>query len=332
MPRGSKGHHSTRHRLRGSAQERYGGSLGAVEDDGGAEARNRPDGNGDGEGGDGSGGGCGGGPGVPPFRLAMWDLGQCDKKRCTGTRLVRQGVVHELRLGQSFPGVILSPNGTRSVSRQDAPLLAAKGLAVVDCSWNRLDDVPFGVHRPACAARRRAAPCPPSRPGGGGGRAAPASATPHATSGARALRAPTPLGQAGASHPRRPRRADLTPAPAPMGRPYQGRRAAAAALPGGCEPRQLRWGHSATAARRARPPPLLQERFAAPLGRSAAHRTHPARRPPLTPRSWRSLTTPLGSPPPSCPTPQAAPASCRVRRRSRPRAASAASGTRPSKS
>jgi pre-rRNA-processing protein TSR3 len=84
-------------------------------------------------------------------RLAMWDLGQCDKKRCTGecmrtcshsvlcfmlvslpdphspihppllcpldtgTRLVRQGCVKELRLGTPFPGVFLSPSGTRCV-------------------------------------------------------------------------------------------------------------------------------------------------------------------------------------------------------------------------
>jgi hypothetical protein len=32
----------------------------------------------------------------------------------------------------------------RVVSPQDADLIRAKGLAVVDCSWNRLDDVPFG--------------------------------------------------------------------------------------------------------------------------------------------------------------------------------------------
>ena len=81
---------------------------------------------------------------VIPFRLSMWDLGQCDKKRCTGTKLVRQNVVSELRLGIPFPGVILSPNGKCCVSNDDKNLIGAKGLAVVDCSWNQLDQVPFG--------------------------------------------------------------------------------------------------------------------------------------------------------------------------------------------
>lgn len=84
-----------------------------------------------------------------PFRLAMWDLGQCDKRRCTGTRLARQGVIQELKLSQPFPGVILSPMGRSCVSREDRGLLESKGLAVVDCSWNRLEDVPFGRLRGA---------------------------------------------------------------------------------------------------------------------------------------------------------------------------------------
>lgn len=101
--------------------------------------------------------------GVPLPRLAMWDLGQCDRKRCTGTRLVRKGMVEvcrflattptatptnrqELRLGQTFAGVALTPVGRQCVSAQDTPLLLAKGVAVVDCSWNKLDDVPFGAH------------------------------------------------------------------------------------------------------------------------------------------------------------------------------------------
>lgn len=45
---------------------------------------------------------------------------------------------------QTFSGVILSPVGRSCVSQQDKDLIGSKGLAVVDCSWNRLDDVPFG--------------------------------------------------------------------------------------------------------------------------------------------------------------------------------------------
>ena len=64
-----------------------------------------------------------------PIKLAMWDLGQCDRKRCTGTKLCRQGLVREVKLGVSFPGVILSPAGTACVSREDKVRVAGTPFA-----------------------------------------------------------------------------------------------------------------------------------------------------------------------------------------------------------
>jgi pre-rRNA-processing protein TSR3 len=68
-----------------------------------------------------------------PFRLAMWDVGQCDPKRCTGRKLSRFDMIETLRLGTRFNGIILSPMGTQCVSPEDKEIIDQHGLAVIDC-------------------------------------------------------------------------------------------------------------------------------------------------------------------------------------------------------
>lgn len=79
-----------------------------------------------------------------PTKLAMWDFDHCDPKRCSGKKLERLGLIKNLRVGQKFQGIVVSPNGKSTVCPSDRDIVEENGAAVVECSWARLDEVPFG--------------------------------------------------------------------------------------------------------------------------------------------------------------------------------------------
>lgn len=78
-----------------------------------------------------------------PVKLAMWDFDHCDPKRCSGKKLERLGYIKNLRVGQKFQGIVVSPNGKGVVCPDDKEIVESFGAAVVECSWARLDEVPF---------------------------------------------------------------------------------------------------------------------------------------------------------------------------------------------
>lgn len=54
------------------------------------------------------------------------------------------GLMRELSVGQKFAGVVVSPNAKTVISPTDRELLEQYGAAVIECSWVRVKEVPWG--------------------------------------------------------------------------------------------------------------------------------------------------------------------------------------------
>lgn len=56
---------------------------------------------------------------------------------------MKLGLMKELKVGSKFSGVVISPKGTEFVSMADREIMDQHGTAVVECSWNRIDEIPW---------------------------------------------------------------------------------------------------------------------------------------------------------------------------------------------
>lgn len=68
------------------------------------------------------------------FPVAMWDLKHCDPKKCSGRKLARLGFVRLLRLGQRFPGIVLTPVGQKVSSGRN--VYWQRVLSIIDVCFH----------------------------------------------------------------------------------------------------------------------------------------------------------------------------------------------------
>jgi len=76
-------------------------------------------------------------------KLCMWEFGQNDPNRDSGSKMRRLGYAEKLRLGQTFAGIVLSSETDTILSPADKSIVERNGLAGINCSWNRISEIPF---------------------------------------------------------------------------------------------------------------------------------------------------------------------------------------------
>ena len=77
------------------------------------------------------------------IKLSMYNFRHCDPKRCSGEKLSRLGYLRTLKVGEYNQGILLSPYGDCTISAEDYSIVEEYGLSVIDCSWARIDEIPF---------------------------------------------------------------------------------------------------------------------------------------------------------------------------------------------
>lgn len=77
--------------------------------------------------------------------LLIYHANQCDPKRCTGRKLARFGLARLTKHSRSLRGyLLLSPFSQKALSPADRSI--ARGVAALDCSWEKAEEVFSSFH------------------------------------------------------------------------------------------------------------------------------------------------------------------------------------------
>lgn len=78
-------------------------------------------------------------------KVYMWEFAQNDPKRDSGSRLCKLGFARVLKPKKPFNGIVLSSETNHLISPKDREILENSGISGINCSWNRLEEIPFGL-------------------------------------------------------------------------------------------------------------------------------------------------------------------------------------------
>jgi pre-rRNA-processing protein TSR3 len=81
--------------------------------------------------------------------LILYHTDQCDPKKCTGKKLARFELAKIVKNLRQIPPncIILNPTADKALSKEDIPYAKKHGIAVLDCSWEKAEELLFKLRK-----------------------------------------------------------------------------------------------------------------------------------------------------------------------------------------
>jgi pre-rRNA-processing protein TSR3 len=81
--------------------------------------------------------------------LLIYHADQCDPKKCTGRKMVKFKLAKVVKSLRQIPhdAIILNPAAKKALSPDDVIFAEKQGIAVLDCSWERAEELLFKLRK-----------------------------------------------------------------------------------------------------------------------------------------------------------------------------------------